>query len=246
MSEPLIDQIRSKLEMVQERVYQAARVQERDPDSIRLVVVTKNQPAFVVDAAIQAGAKILGENYAEEAIEKMSVMHLRTGVEWHMIGHVQSRKVNLVAANFTLLHSLDSLKLAKKLDKSLNDLSKKLPVLLEFNIADEMSKSGWQAGGDSNSWHTFLPEIEQLIHLTHLDVRGLMAMPPFSNDPENSRLYFCRLRELRDYLNAQFPGLRLEELSMGTSSDYGIAVEEGASYIRVGQAILGERHKNEG
>lgn len=240
MSEDMVGQIRSNINNVMHKVIKAANRESRDVESIRLIVVTKGQPINIVHAAIQAGARILGENYAEEAVEKINSLGTKTSVEWHMIGHVQSRKTYLVANNFNFMHSLDSLKLAKKLDQSLMELGKIMPVLLEFNIAGEMSKFGWQAQ-DSKYWNGFLPEIEQILDLSHLNVRGLMTMPPFENDPEGSRPHFISLRRLRDFLEKQFPGTVLPDLSMGTSSDYEIAVEEGASYIRVGQAILGER-----
>jgi pyridoxal phosphate enzyme (YggS family) len=245
MSEDLVGQIRSKLDNVMDRVFKAANKKNRDIDSIRLIVVTKGQPIDIVSAAIQVGARILGENYAEEAVEKINTLDNQTGVEWHMIGHVQSRKTDLVANNFSLLHSLDSLKLAKKLDQSLMESGKVMPVLLEFNIGGEMSKYGWQVQ-ESKNWIGFLPEIEQILELSHLNVRGLMTMPPFEIDPEESRSHFISLRKLRDFMEKQFPGTDLKDLSMGTSSDYEIAVEEGASYIRVGKAILGERISKRG
>jgi PLP dependent protein len=240
MSEDQVRQIRSNINNVMDRVLKAANKKSRDVDSIRLIVVTKGQSLNIVHAAIQAGARILGENYAEEAVAKINSLETKTSVEWHMIGHVQSRKTYLVANNFNFIHSLDSLKLAKKLDQSLMELGIVMPVLLEFNIGGEMSKFGWQAQ-DSKNWNGFLPEIEQILDLTHLNVRGLMTMPPFENDPEGSRSHFISLRRLRDFLERQFPGTELQDLSMGTSSDYEIAVEEGATYIRVGQTILGER-----
>lgn len=245
MSEDLVGQIRSNLNYVKDRVLKAANKKSREVGSIRLIVVTKGQPINIVNAAIQAGARILGENYAEEAVKKINSLQTNTSVEWHMIGHVQSRKTDLVANNFSFMHSLDSVKLARKLEQSLIESGKVMPVLLEFNIGGEMSKYGWQAQ-DSKNWNGFLPEIEQILDLTHLNVRGLMTMPPNENDPVRSRSHFISLRKLRDFLEKQYPGTELQDLSMGTSSDYEIAVEEGATFIRVGQAILGERISKKG
>ena len=242
MSENLVTEIRRNLEYVKSRLNEAAFKSGRAPDGIRLIVVTKSQPLEIVKAAIDAGAVILGENYAEEGQKKIIAVEVEFGVEWHMIGHVQSRKAELVANHYNYLHSLDGLKLAKRLDRVLGESEKKLPVLLEFNVGGEESKYGWQASDEEN-WQDFLPEIKQILDLHHLRVEGLMTMPPYSIEPEMTRPFFKKLRRLRDYLAEKFPGSNWNELSMGTSSDFEIAVEEGATFIRVGQAILGQRIK---
>jgi pyridoxal phosphate enzyme (YggS family) len=160
-----------------------------------------------------------------------------------MIGHVQSRKARLVAEHFALLHSLDSLKLAQRLDRFAAEHNRVLPVLLEFNVGGEQSKSGWNASDDS-AWDLLPSEIKPVLDLTNLRVRGLMTMPPLETDPENSRRYFQSLRRLRDHLAAAFPQAAWHELSMGTSADYVVAVEEGATLVRVGTAIVGTRPAN--
>ena len=160
-----------------------------------------------------------------------------------MIGHVQSRKARLVADNFALLHSLDSLKLAQRLDRFAAEREHILPVLLEFNVGSEQSKFGWNAS-DQSRWEAFIPEIASLLDLPNLRVHGLMTMPPLGMEPEDSRHFFQRLRQLRDHLAAQFPGTDWRELSMGTSADYEVAVEEGATLVRVGTAIVGVRTHN--
>jgi pyridoxal phosphate enzyme (YggS family) len=157
-----------------------------------------------------------------------------------MIGHVQSRKARLVVDHFALLHSLDSLKLAQRLNRFADERNHILPVLLEFNVGGEESKSGWDAS-DESRWNSFMPEITDLLQLPHLRVQGLMTMPPLETDPQDSRQFFQRLRRLRDFLAAQFPNVDWRELSMGTSSDYTVAVEEGATLVRVGTAIVGAR-----
>lgn len=212
----------------------------RSAESVRLVVVTKTQPIEVVREAVEAGARLLGENYAEEAADKIATLGLQTAVEWHMIGHVQSRKAQLVARDFALVHSLDSLKLSRRLNKAAGELGKTLSVLLEFNVGDETSKHGWPADDESH-WPGLLPEINAIAALDHLEVRGLMAMPPLTTDPEASRPYFGRLRRLRDFLSKEVSSAVWAELSMGTSADYAVAVEEGATLVRVGQAVLGPR-----
>jgi PLP dependent protein len=212
----------------------------RSPQEVRLVVVTKSQPLEVVQAAIEAGVRILGENYPEEGVTKIQSLPSQTGVEWHMIGHVQSRKARLVAEYYELLHSLDSLKLARRLDRFAGEQDRVLPVLLEFNVGGEGSKSGWEAS-EVSLWNAFLPDVETILELPNLGVHGLMTMPPLETDPDDSRRYFQRLRQLRDHLASAFPQADWRELSMGTSADYTVAVEEGATLVRVGTAIVGTR-----
>jgi pyridoxal phosphate enzyme (YggS family) len=236
----LAAEIRARYLHTLDQITNAARRAGRDPQEIRLVVVTKSQPLEVVQAAIDAGVKILGENYPEEGVMKIQSLARQSGVEWHMIGHVQSRKARLVAEHFALLHSLDSLKLAGRLDRFAAEGKRVLPVLLEFNVGGEESKSGWNAS-DESSWDLLLPEIKSVMELPNLRVRGLMTMPPLETDPQDSRRYFQSLRRLRDHLTAAFPQADWRELSMGTSADYPVAVEEGATLVRVGTAIVGAR-----
>jgi hypothetical protein len=198
------------------------------------------QPPEVIQAAIEAGARMLGENYAEEAADKIAVLGLQTGVEWHMIGHVQSRKASLVAQHFALVHSLDSLRLAQRLNLSASELGRTLPVLLEFNVSGEKSKHGWEAS-DESLWRELLTDANAIANLPSLKVRGLMTMPPLSTDPEAARTYFRKLRRLRDFLSEHITQAEWIELSMGTSVDYAVAIEEDATLVRIGQAILGPR-----
>jgi pyridoxal phosphate enzyme (YggS family) len=236
----LVASIRERYLSTLDSIATAARKSGRTPEEIRLVVVTKTQPLEIVQAAIEAGVRILGENYPEEGVMKIQSLAAQSGVEWHMIGHVQSRKAKLVADHFVLLHSLDSLKLAQRLDRFAAEANRILPVLLEFNVGGEESKSGWNAS-DESQWDTFLPDMNALLHLPNLRVRGLMTMPPLETDPEDARRFFLRLRLLRDHLATQFPQAEWSELSMGTSADYPVAVEEGATLVRVGTAIVGAR-----
>ena len=237
----LVYSIRENYFRTLNNIADAARKSNRNPNEVRLVVVTKSQPVEVAQAAIEAGVQILGENYPEEGVMKLQSLTGQSGVEWHMIDHVQSRKARLVADHFALLHSLDSLKLAQRLNRFAGERNRKLPVLMEFNVGGEESKYGWNASEESQ-WEMFLPEIASLLDLPNLRVHGLMTMPPLGTEPEDSRRFFQRLGRLRDYLASQFPQADWHELSMGTSADYGVAVEEGATLVRVGTAIVGTRN----
>jgi pyridoxal phosphate enzyme (YggS family) len=236
----LVQSIRERYLQTLDNIASAARSAGRQPESIKLVVVTKSQSAEVTCAAIEAGAYILGENYPEEGVMKRQSLREFSAVEWHMIGHVQSRKAQLVAENFNLLHSLDSLKLAKRLDRFCSEVGHTLPVLLEFNVGGEDSKSGWLAG-EETLWSALLDEIAPVIVLPNLQVRGLMTMPPLGENAEFSRPFFQKLKRLQEYLASQFPHMDFTELSMGTSGDYEVAVQEGATLVRVGTAIVGAR-----
>lgn len=235
----LTSSIRERYQHTLERIAAAEKRAGRAPSSTRLVVVTKSQPVETVRSALEAGVKILGENYPEEAADKIAAIGA-TDAEWHMIGHVQSRKADLIPANFALMHSLDSLKLATRLDRFAAQAEHPLPVLLEFNVGEEASKSGWIAS-DETRWPGLLPEINMVLKLDYLKVRGLMTMPPLFENPERTRPYFQKLRRLRDFLAQNFPAADWSELSMGTSADFEAAVEEGATLVRVGTAIVGAR-----
>ncbi|NJC96030.1 MAG: YggS family pyridoxal phosphate-dependent enzyme [Anaerolineales bacterium] len=239
----LVDSIRENYQRALDQIAGAAHRSNRDPEDVRLVVVTKSQPLEVVRSAIEAGVKILGENYPEEGVTKIQSMPAQSGVEWHMIGHVQSRKARLVADHFELLHSLDGLKLARRLDRFAAERGRVLSVLLEFNVGGEESKSGWEAS-DVSAWDAFLPDVSAVLDLPNLHVQGLMTMPPLGTVPEDSRRFFRSLRLLRDHLASLYPKADWRDLSMGTSADYTVAVEEGATLVRVGTAIVGERKYN--
>ncbi len=240
--ETLKDRIRHNIEAARDAIERAAQSVGRRGSEVRMVIVTKTHPPEVVEAVIHAGGRILGENYPEETLPKMMALSSYQGVEWHMIGHVQSRKSAIVAEHFDMIESLDSLRLAERLDRQVAELrgGARLPALLEFNVGGEESKHGWRAD-DENAWEGLLPEMERLMQLRHLSIEGLMTMPPLYDDPEASRPYFVRLRKLQDFLQKRFPQAHLTELSMGTSADYPAAVQEGATLVRIGRAILGPR-----
>jgi pyridoxal phosphate enzyme (YggS family) len=239
MSE-LAQSIRERYLQTLDRIAAAAGKSGRNPESVKLVVVTKSQPVEVVQAAIEAGVRILGENYPEEGVRKIQTVPENSAVEWHMIGHVQGRKAGLVAQHFNLLHSLDTLRLAQRLDRLAGEAGRILPVLLEFNVGGEESKGGWPAW-EEKQWAELLDDMSSVLALGYLQVRGLMAMPPLGETAEYSRPFFQRLKRLQETLMEEYPQASWTELSMGTSLDYEVAIQEGATFVRIGTAIVGPR-----
>jgi len=232
--------IRDRYTRVRGEIEDAAHRYGRKSDEVKLVVVSKAQPIEIIEAAVEAGVRAFGENYAEEAFEKINYFKAIDYLSWHMIGHVQSRKSGLVAGAFDYLHSLDSLHLAQRLNQALGAVQKSLPVLLEMNVSGEESKFGWPAWDEAN-WERLEPELGQLQQFSKLIPCGLMTMPPLMEASELARPFFARLAKLRNFLAMKLPNFQWTELSMGTSADYIVAVEEGATFVRVGQAILGPR-----
>ena len=234
------EQIRRNLEQVNEKIIQSARRSGRSPSDIRLVVVTKSHPIDVVRAAINAGAEILGENYAEEGLGKIQEIGNISGIEWHMIGHVQSRKVDDVVGKYSLIHSLDSFKLADRINRVAEASACSQDVLVQVNVSGEESKFGFPCWKDEQI-SSLASEINKMSSLRSINLKGFMTIPPFSESGEVVRPYFQRLRRLRDQLSGDIGGPELTELSMGMSADFEVAVEEGATLVRIGTAILGER-----
>jgi pyridoxal phosphate enzyme (YggS family) len=241
MNEALNATIRESYQRTLAQIADAAVRCGREKGEVRLVAVSKSQPLEVLRAAVYAGINIFGENYAEEAIEKIASLK-ETAVEWHMIGHVQSRKAEMVVAYFTMIHSLDNLKLANRLNRYCGESNRILPVLVEFNVSGEESKFGFPAW-DEKTWPALEHEIEQILTMPYLRVCGLMTMPPYFNDLERTRPYFQRLRNLQGFLEKRFPETEWKELSMGTSVDFKAAIQEGATFVRIGQAIFGSRNR---
>ncbi len=228
----------ANLDAVRERIVAAAQRAGRNPASVRLVAVSKTVPAGRIRAAAEAGQTAFGENYAQELRDKARELSA-LGLEWHFIGHLQRNKARYVAQAAGWMETLDSAALAEELvlqlSRRASPLPGPLPCLIEVNVGGEASKSG------------VAPEaipglIEAVRSLPELDLRGLMTLPPFDPDPERSRPYFQRLRELQAQLNRTACAARpLTELSMGMSHDFEVAIEEGATIVRVGTAIFGER-----
>ncbi|MCU0487877.1 MAG: YggS family pyridoxal phosphate-dependent enzyme [Anaerolineales bacterium] len=224
---------------VLDKIAAACRAAGRSVESVRLVVVTKGHGLDAVERVVAAGARCLGENYVEEASEKIHRLAV-PGVDWRMIGHVQSRKANQVAELFAACDSLDSLKLAERLDRFAGQAGRRLPVLLECNVSGETTKFGWPAWVEDR-WPELAGSLAALLDLEHLEIQGLMCMPPYFDQPELARPFFQRLRRLQAFLSARLPQSDWRELSMGMSGDYEVAIQEGATQVRVGTAILGQR-----
>ncbi len=225
--------IADHLAAVHERIRQAAERAGRDPAAVRLVAVSKTRPAADVEAAAQAGQRLFGENYVQELVAKATAV--TQPVEWHYIGHLQSNKVRQLAGIVTMIHSVDRLSLAEEISRQWGRLGSCCDVLVQVNVAQEASKSG-------TSTDEALSLVQQVATLPHLRVRGLMTMPPFFDDPQAARPYFRQLRLLSEQIRAaELPGAELDELSMGMSGDFEVAIEEGATLVRVGTAIFGER-----
>jgi pyridoxal phosphate enzyme (YggS family) len=236
-----MDTLSANISIVKDRLAAAAQRAGRDPAEITLVAVTKTQPPEIVEAAAAAGLTDFGENRIEEAAPKMMAVH-RSGVRWHMIGHVQSRKSPEVArAGFVLVHSVDSLKLAERLSRLAVELRRVQPILLECNVSGESAKAGFAAWGEPAHWESRLPEWEKILALPGVQVRGLMTMAPVVAGSAAAQPYFRRLRELRDDARARLPQGDWRELSMGMTDDFEAAIAEGATLVRIGRAIFGER-----
>jgi pyridoxal phosphate enzyme (YggS family) len=232
--------IEENYQSVLERIATAERMSDRAVGSVKLVVVTKGQPVKAVQRVVAAGARCLGENYVEEALEKIAAL-AGQGVEWRMIGHVQSRKARQVVENFAWCDALDSLKLAMRLDRFAGETGRKPAVLLECNVSGEESKFGFPAW-DETRWPELLGEFAQVAALPNLQVHGLMSMPPFFDEPERVRPFFRRLARLQAFLVDRLPQVDWRELSMGMSGDFEAAIQEGATLVRIGSAIMGPRH----
>jgi pyridoxal phosphate enzyme (YggS family) len=234
---PGFEELRQRLAEVRRSIETSARRAGRDTSEIKLVAVSKTHPTETLRRAIEAGVTELGENRVQEADEKISELG-REVARWHLIGHLQANKARRAVALFDLIHSLDSVSLARRLDRLCEEAGREeLSVLIQVDLAGEATKSG--------ASEQELPElIETIGACSHLRLAGLMTLPPFLDDAELVRPYFRRLRELRDELAGREAfGANAGELSMGMSHDYAVAIEEGATLVRVGTAIFGERRR---
>ena len=234
--DPAQELLAVRLADIRAQLAAAARKSGREPDEVRLIAISKTHPASVIKQACQLGATDFGENRVQEAEGKIAEIG-REKVRWHLVGHLQANKARRAVSLFDVIHSIDTLELAKRLDRLCVEESKDtLPVLIQVDLGHEETKSGVD---ESELTHL----VEGLGRLTRLKLIGLMTLPPFSDDPEQSRPYFRRLRELRDELNQRGAfGERTGELSMGMSHDFQVAIEEGATMVRIGTAIFGERN----
>ena len=238
-----MSKVRENLLRVMERIEKAAQRVGRDPREIKLVAVSKTVETTRIKEAIEAGISILGENYVQEAKKKIEEIGRpacteRFGegrpVAWHFIGHLQSNKAKYAVQLFDMVHSLDSIPLAEELNRRAEQADRMIKVLIEINLSGEGTKFGTDE-------EKILNLAKRILQLNHLSLEGLMTMPPYFDSPEMSRPYYIKLRELKERLVRE--GIPMRELSMGMSNDFEIAIEEGATYVRVGTAIFGERKK---
>jgi pyridoxal phosphate enzyme (YggS family) len=231
--------LEANLRSVQERIATAAKRAGREPAEITLVAVTKTQPPEVIRAAYELGVRHFGENRVEEAEAKVD--KLPVDITWHMIGHIQSRKAKRVIPLFQIVHSVDSVKLARRLDRLSVEGDEPLPVLLECNVSGEASKYGFDASKwdeDEAEQKALQNVVKEVVALPRLRVQGLMTMAPIVAESEQARPVFVRLRALRDHLATIFPQAGWHALSMGMTDDFEVAIEEGATLVRVGRAIF--------
>jgi len=235
-------EIEKRYETVYKQLEEAALRTNRDPKEITVLAVSKLQPVEKIRSAYDAGIRFFGESYVEEALPKMEALIDLENVIWEMVGHVQSRKAKLVANSFSRLHSLSSIKLARLLNRHRDTALSPMEVLIQVNVSGEESKQGVDAT-EREKWDNVLKFAQELKDYPNLKLTGLMSMPPLFDDPEQNRPYFQQVRELLNYLNEKDSSLNLHELSMGTSYDFVIAIEEGATIVRLGSSLLGERHK---
>lgn len=228
-------EIAANLQTIRQRVAQACEATGRDTREITILGASKAQPIEHLQWAWDAGLRVFGENRVQEALSKIDA--LPHEIEWHLIGPLQSNKVNKVAPVFSAVHSIDRPKIARALDRAAQQASRRIQGLVEINLAEEDSK------------HGFLPEqlmshLPELVELESLTIVGLMAIPPYESDPQDSRSWFRQLRELRDRVFSQEPwSQRPGYLSMGMSHDYDVAIEEGATHVRIGTSLFGPRNR---
>ncbi|MFO7748510.1 MAG: YggS family pyridoxal phosphate-dependent enzyme [Desulfobacteraceae bacterium] len=226
--------IKERILNLTERIKTAAQSVGRNPEEISLVGVSKRKPAKTVARGIDQGIEILGENYIQEAMDKIDAIG-RTRARWHFIGHLQSNKAKYAVRYFDLIHTVDKFKLAKEIDKQAGKIGKVQEILMQINISEEASKSGV-------STEEALLLAQEIGQLDNVALTGLMCMPPFFDDPEQARPYFKALAGIKKAIQEKkIPGIAMDHLSMGMSHDFTVAVEEGATLVRVGTAIFGAR-----
>jgi len=228
-----MSQIADNLKIIEERIANAASKAGRNTQDIKLIAVSKTVDVERIKQAIGAGATILGENYIQETRDK--IKEIGQGARWDFIGHLQSNKAKYAVDLFEMIHSVDRLSLAQEINRVAEKKGKKVRILVQVNISGEETKSGI----NPQKVRTLIGEIASM---SNLSLEGLMTMPPYFDDPEKARLYFTALRELRyTLLQESIGGVNLQELSMGMSGDFEVAIEEGATMVRIGTAIFGER-----
>jgi len=225
--------ILSNLTQIHAQIDASARAAGRDPATVRLVAVSKTKPAAMVDEAAASGQTIFGENYVQEFVSK--VAGVSSPVEWHFIGHLQSNKVKQIAGLVAMIHSVDRLSLAEEIDRQWGRLNSTCNILIQVNVSGEATKSGTTSA-------EAIELVRQVSLLQNVRICGLMTMPPFFDDPDGARPYFRELKLLADKIESlAIPNVSMQELSMGMSGDFEVAIAEGATLVRIGSAIFGSR-----
>ncbi len=230
-----MNDIATNIAQIHDRIGRACQKSGRNPEEVKLIAVSKIKPAEQIEEAFHAGQILFGESYVQEFRDKEPLVE--TPVEWHFIGGLQSNKVKYLRGKVVMIHSVDRLSLAAEIDRQWGKIDGAIEILLQVNVGDEASKSGCPPEDLENLVRSVAP-------LTNLRIKGLMCLPPHSDDPEQVRPFFKQLRELSEQIDRlQLPGVEMHELSMGMSGDFEVAVEEGATLVRVGTAIFGARIK---
>ena len=226
--------IKENIKAVQDNIKRACERAGRDEKSVTLIAVSKTKPVSDIRQAMEAGMRVFGENKVQEIREKTE--EIKEDISFHMIGHLQANKVKYLPGKVCMIHSVDNVKLAQEIEKQFAKADMKIDVLIEVNMAGEESKFGLSP----QEVPSFVKEIAPL---SHLNIRGLMTIAPYTEDPESNRVYFAGLRRLKDEINdMHIPGVSMDTLSMGMTGDYEVAIEEGATFVRVGTGIFGARN----
>ncbi len=225
--------IRENLETVEKNIAAACKESGRDRRDVTLIAVSKTKPVSDIRQAMDCGIKVFGENKVQEIRDKTE--EITEPLYWHMIGHLQANKVKYLPGKVCMIHSVDNLKLAEEIEKQFAKHDIKIDVLIEVNMAGEDTKFGLSPRETPDF-------VKQICGFEHLNIRGLMTIAPYTDDPESNRIYFKGLRELKDKINSMsIPNVTMDTLSMGMTGDYVVAIEEGATFVRVGTGIFGER-----
>ncbi|MCG8541065.1 MAG: YggS family pyridoxal phosphate-dependent enzyme [Clostridia bacterium] len=231
-----MNRIETNINFIKNNINNACKKINRNPEEINLIAVTKTIDTEQMNAALKMGIKIIGENKVQEIMEKYDKIEYET--QWHMIGHLQTNKVKYIIDKVDLIHSVDSIRLAKEIDKRAKKINKIIDILIQINVADEETKFGLSSNKIDNT-------IKEISDLGNIRVQGLMAMVPYVEDPEVVRPYFKKMKKIYDSLkNSSFQKVSMNYLSMGMTNDYMVAIEEGSNMIRIGTGIFGERDYN--
>ena len=225
--------IKENLELVEKNIVSACEKAGRDRGEVTLIAVSKTKPVSDIRQAMDCGITVFGENKVQEIKDKTE--EIKEPLSWHMIGHLQANKVKYLPGRVCMIHSVDNVKLAAEIEKQFAKTDEVIDVLIEVNMAQEESKFGLSAEE--------VPDfVKEISHYPHLNIRGLMTIAPYTEDAESNRVYFKGLRELKNRINEMnIPGVNMDTLSMGMTGDYQVAIEEGATFVRVGTGIFGER-----